>query len=155
MISGHFYFIKEDFFNSLTNCNLMLNKDDDNAKNGRPCHYCFENNKMFWMVPISSQVEKYRSIYNKKIEQRKFYDGIRFGFVNGQERAFLIQNCFPVTLKYVDNEYMLNHNTIPATVSKKFSKELNGLVRKVIRLYERGIKITLTDLQRIIDFIKE
>ena len=107
------------------------------------------------MVPISSQVEKYRSIYNKKIEQRKFYDGIRFGFVNGQERAFLIQNCFPVTLKYVDNEYMLNHNTIPATVSKKFSKELNGLVRKVIRLYERGIKITLTDLQRIIDFIKE
>ena len=132
----------------------MLNKDDENFRNGRPCHYCFENTDMFWMIPISSQVEKYRSIYNQKIKQRKIYDGIRFGFVNGQERAFLIQNCFPVTLQYIDNEYMLNHNTIPATVSKKFSKELNGLVRKVIRLYECGIKITLTDLQRIIDFIK-
>lgn len=154
VISGHFYFIKDDFFMSLKNCNLMLNKDDENFRNGRPCHYCFENTDMFWMIPISSQVEKYRSIYNQKIKQRKIYDGIRFGFVNGQERAFLIQNCFPVTLQYIDNEYMLNHNTIPATVSKKFSKELNGLVRKVIRLYECGIKITLTDLQRIIDFIK-
>ena len=146
MLSGYFYFIKDDFFNNCLDCNLMLNKDN---KNGRPCHYCFEYDNMFWMIPISSKIEKYKKIFNQKIKQRKNFDGIRFGFVNGKERAFLIQNCFPVTAKYIDSQYMLNKNTLPAKVSKTFSSELNGLIRKVIRLYEKDIKITLTDLSTI------
>ena len=54
------------------------------------------------MIPISSQIEKYKKLYDEKMLRYKGnFDGIRFGFVNGQERAFLIQNVCPVTDKYI------------------------------------------------------
>ena len=149
MVNGHFYFIEDVFYNSLPNCGLMTNK----GTNGRPCHYCFEYDNYYWMIPISSQIDKYRSIYNHKITKYGRCDGIRFGYVNGEERAFLIQNCFPVTEKYVKNEYRINNNTTPVTISKKLSKELNRLLRKIIRLYKNGKNIPFTNLDEIISYL--
>ena len=155
LINGHFYFIKDSFYESLPDCNLMVNKGNDIERGGRPCHYCFKEMNYYWMVPISSQIEKFHEIYKKKVEKRGYCDGIRFGYVNGYERAFLIQNCFPITEDYIDEEYKINNNSVPVTISEKLSKELNGLIRKVIRLYNKGINIPLTNLEKIINFLNE
>jgi len=154
MINGHFYFIKNSFYENLTDCNLMTNKGNDVERGGRLCHYCFKDIYYYWMIPISSQIKKFHEIYNKKIERRGYCDGIRFGYVNGNERAFLIQNCFPVTENYIDEEYKINNNSISVIVPKKFSNELNGLIRKVIRLYDKGINMPLTCLDKIFYFLK-
>lgn len=153
MVTGKFYYIKDEYYEKFPHCGLMGNKDDDEyGKHGRPCFYCFEYEGFYWMVPISSQMEKFKMLYNEKMERYNGnFDGIRFGFVNGKERAFLIQNTCPITDKYVDSEYKIENNTRTVTINKALSKELNGIIRKVLRLYkEKGIKIILTDLDTIL-----
>lgn len=75
--------------------------------------------KFYWMIPISSQINKYKLLYKEKMKRyNNHFDGIRFGFVNGQERAFLIQNMCPVTSDYIASEYKIENNTIPVTIDK-------------------------------------
>ena len=154
METGHFYYIKDEFYEALPHCNLMTNKPDDaSGQHGRPCHYCFAADDVYWMVPISSQVDKFKRIYNHKMEKRGECDGIVFGFVNGKNKAFLIQNAFPITQEYIDREYFIEKGKVPATVNDRVSDEINKYVRKVIRLYKRGIRTTFTDLDSIFAFL--
>ena len=158
MISGNFYYIGDEYYNKFSNCGLMGNKEsDESGKHGRPCFYCFKHEDFFWMIPISSRIEKYQSLYDEKMKRYNGnYDGIRFGYVNGQKRAFLIQNLCPVIDKYIDSEYRIENNTKPVTIASDLSKELNGIVRKVLRFYkDKGIKLVLTDLDTIIKGLNE
>ena len=158
MITGNFYFINNEYYDKFNNCGLMGNKEqDENGNHGRPCFYCFEQDGLYWMIPISCQLEKYRKLYIEKMARYKGnFDGIRFGFVNGQERAFLIQNACPVTDKYIESEYRIENNTRPVTIDMKLSKELNGIMRKMLRLYkDKGVKIILTDLDTILEGLSE
>lgn len=157
METGYFYYITDEYYNKFANCALMGNKESDiSGKHGRPCYYCFEYNGLYWMIPISSRVEKYQKLYDQKMERYKgSYDGIRFGFVNGQKRAFLIQNLCPVTEKYIACQYKIEKDTVPVSVNDKLSKELNTIVRKVLRFYyEKGVKIIMTDLDTILEKLK-
>lgn len=103
------------------------------------------------MIPISSQVDKYKLLYEEKIKRYPIYDGIKFGYVNGKKRAFLLQNICPVTKNYIDSEYRIDKDSIPVKVNQNFAKQLNSAARKIIRLYNSGTKIVLTDLDYIID----
>ena len=154
MIKGHFYFIKDEFYEALSDCNLMSNKEvTQESMGGRPCHYCIEYNGLYWLIPISSKVDKYKRIYDQKVKKRGRCDTLRFGYVNGKERAFLIQNSFPITAQYVDNEYRIQNGTVAVQISEDLAKELDSLMRKVIRLYENGITLPLTNITKIIEFL--
>lgn len=87
----------------------------------------------------------------KKRDIRNIYDGLRFGYVNGKYRAFLIQNVCPVSEEYIDCQYMIENNTVPVKINDELSAEINGIVRKVIRLSKRGIRIVLTDINNILN----
>ena len=52
------------------------------------------------------------------------FDGIRFGYVNGKKRAFLIQNMCPVKAEYIDYEYRIENNTKSVRIDEKFAKLL-------------------------------
>jgi hypothetical protein len=56
---------------------------------------------IFWLVPISSRIEKYKFEEQKKIKKYGRCNTIRFGTVLGRECAFLIQNMCPVTNRYI------------------------------------------------------
>ena len=89
MQSGNFYFVKDEFYEKFPNCGLMANGvSDEEGKHGRPCFYAKQIEKFFWLIPISSRVEKYQKIYEEKISKYPNYDGIKFGYVNGKKRAF-------------------------------------------------------------------
>ena len=100
---------------------------DDKGEHKRPCFFAKQIEENFWLIPISSKVEKYQKIYEEKIAKYPAYDGIKFGYVNGEKRAFLIQNIFPITEKFIDKMYMINGGTIAATVNKKFSEVLEDV----------------------------
>lgn len=152
MESGKFYYITEEYYQRFPKCGLMGNKDsDESGRHGRPCFYCFQYEEYYWMIPISSKIDKYRTLYQEKIKRYPSYDGIRFGYVNGQYRAFLIQNACPVTPRYIDCVYCIENNSVPVTIDPSLASELNGLMRKVIRLYKKGIKIVITDLDYILN----
>ena len=156
MDSGKFYFIKNEYYEKFSNCGLMGNKSEDEyGRHGRPCFYCFAAEEFYWMIPISSKVEKYEAIYNEKTRKYPVYDGIRFGYVNGNKRAFLIQNICPITNKYIADQYCIENNTVKVTINQSLKTELNSLARKVIRFYKRGKSIVLTDLNTIIDELRK
>jgi hypothetical protein len=46
---------------------------------------------------------------------------------------------------------MIENNTVPVKINDKLSAEINGIVRKVIRLNKRGIRIVLTDINNILN----
>ncbi len=63
---GYSYHIKDEFFNMVRDKYLMSNKENGNY---RPHFYAIQDKKnqsLYWMIPISSQVEKYKIIIEKK-----------------------------------------------------------------------------------------
>ena len=152
MQSGNFYFINDEYFNKFEGNNLLSNKEVDKAgEHGRPCYYSFKDNDsdIMWMIPISSQIEKFEPIYNERIKKYKIYDGIKFGFVLGKKKAFLIQNMCPVTEKYITNEYIDNATHKPVAINDSLKSELNASARKAIRLYKQGTKIVFANILEI------
>ncbi len=142
-----FYFIKDEFYSRFQDCNLMSNKENNH---NRPCYYCYKFNNYYWMVPISSRIEKYEELYEEKIKKYRNYDGIIFGFVNGKKRAFLIQNMCPVTEEFISEIYTIQHGTVEVTIKKELSEQIKSKVKKVIMMNKKNIRITLTDIPRIL-----
>jgi hypothetical protein len=149
MQPGIFYFINDDYFQKFKENNLMDNKEAINGQpHNRPCYYSFKETvgDIIWMIPISSKVEKYEIIYNERILKYPDYDGIRFGYVLGEKRAFLIQNLCPVTAKYITEEYIDKATNSPVDIPDDLKKDLNARARKAIRLYRKGIKIVFPNI---------
>ena len=62
---GYSYHIKDEFFDLVQDKYLMSNKEQGNY---RPHYYAIQdrkNPKLYWMIPISSQAEKYKGIVEK------------------------------------------------------------------------------------------
>ena len=137
--NGKFYFIKDNFFEIFKDYKLMENKENGNK---RPCYFCFndlENEKIIWFVPISSKVDKYKTIYeNKKKTKKKVYNFV-FGKVLGKEKVFLIQNIFPTVEKYIESKYQNKKQDVVITESLK--KEIIDTSMNVIKLAKKGIHI--------------
>ncbi len=142
---GKFYFIKDEFFEFIKDKELCQNKESGNK---RPCFYCFNDKKyenLIWFIPISSKLEKYERIYKKKMKRTKIVDTIAFGYVEGEKKAFLIQNMFPTTEQYVIQKYVKQNRDV--IVNEKFNKELQTKANKVLNLVKKGYnKIVFPDI---------
>ena len=125
---------------------LMKNKEDGNY---RPTMYCIKDNKydIYWMIPISSQYDKYADIRSEMLRKGKKCKGIVLGKYDGKKAAFLIQNMFPVTLKYIDHVHTRNGNPVP--VNRKLQEMIRKNTKSLIAISEKGIKVTFTDIIRL------
>ena len=141
---GHFYYIDDSYFVDFPDPYLMKNKEAVNGQmHDRPCFYTIRNNSMgiYWMIPFSSQVSKFKKIYNSKIQKYKRCDTIVFGEVLGHEKAFLIQNMCPITSEYMKNEYIDAKTNVPVRVNGILEKELKEKASKVLALQRKGSKL--------------
>ena len=137
---GHFYFLKSSYFNDFPDPRLIQNKESpDGLPHDRPCFYSFldEKSGIYWMVPFSSKLEKYKKLYREKIEKYGRCETIVFGDVLGREKAFLIQNMFPVIDKYINNEYV-NSSEIPITLDVIFEPFLIQRAKNVLTMFRKG-----------------
>ena len=153
---GYFYFIKDLFFEMIDDQELMKNKENGNK---RPCYYCFKSKEyedIIWFIPVSTKIDKYQKIYNNKIQKQiklgknPSVDTIVFGNVANTYSAFLIQNMFPVTKKYVESQYIKNR--VPIRLSNKLKIEIIYKANKVLNLYKHGMKnIVFPNIDRILE----
>ena len=79
---GYSYHIKDEFF-------------DEIQENGNYCPHFLairdsKNRELYWMIPISSQVDKYKIIIEKKIKRYGKCNTIIIGKFAGKDNAFLI-----------------------------------------------------------------
>ena len=73
-----------------------------------------------------------------------------FGKVANTFSAFLIQNMFPVTKQYVENQYL--KNKVPIRVSNRLQTEIIYKANKVLNLYKHGMKnIIFPNIDRILE----
>jgi hypothetical protein len=150
MEPGQFCFIKDEFYTIFDQEHkLMRNKEQvDGAEYGRPCFYVFKDEKntdIFWCVPISSQVEKYARIVCHKLDKQRekgikspTCNTIRFGMVMGAKKAFLIQNMFPITMKYIKEIYINKLNNEIVRISKNLELDVVANAKEVLRLVQHG-----------------
>jgi len=137
MKDGHFYFINNQYFIDFPDKYLMKNKEViSGIAYNRPCFLSFtdELTGLQWMIPISSQVLKYRNIYNKKTANGRKCDTLAFGKILGQDRVFLIQNMCPITPKYIENEYLDNISKTPIRIKTNEEKIIIEKARRILFL---------------------
>ena len=116
---GYSYHIKDEFFDLVQDKYLMSNKEQGNY---RPHYYAIQdrkNPKLYWMIPISSQAEKYKGIVEK----------------------------------YFDHVHTIQEQ--PVTIHKKLDKVLVENLNEVLAMYNRGIKLTFTDIKAIRNIMAE
>lgn len=144
---GYSYHIKDKFFDMVQDKFLMSNKENGNY---RPHFYAIQDNKnlsLYWMIPISSQVEKYKGIIEKKKNKYGKCNTIVIGKFAGKENVFLIQNTFPIIEEYFDHVHTIEAK--PVIVHKELNEVLTENLRKVLAMHNRGIKLTFTDIDAI------
>lgn len=153
-MSGCFYFISEQFYDEFQDRGLMKNKDGEpGGRGGRPCFFTFpdsDNPDILWLIPISSKVEKYKVIQQKIVRKYKSCNTLHFCDFLGKERAFLIQNIFPVTKDYIDELYV-NQRNKEIRIALKDERQIIRKAKTAFRLHYRGTKVFFVD----IEFIKK
>ena len=150
---GYSYHIKDEFFDMVQDKYLMSNKEQGNY---RPHYYAIQDKKnleLYWMIPISSQTEKYKKIIESKKKRYGKCNTIVIGLFAGKENAFLIQNAFPIIQKYFDHVHTIQQK--PITVHKKLDKLLVENLNEVLAMHNRGIKLIFTDIDTIRNIMEQ
>ena len=157
---GKLYFVKDEFYERFKGYGLLENKEVINGKeHNRPCCYLFnfkeDNEDIYWMIPISSQIAKYKEQYQRSMDKYGKCDNISFGYVLGEKCAFLPQNLFPVTKEYINNIYIDKNTNKPISVPVDLMAELNAKARKKIRYNQSGKKLGLSNALGIYEELKK
>ncbi|MGN0492284.1 MAG: type III toxin-antitoxin system CptIN family toxin [Acutalibacteraceae bacterium] len=145
-----FYVISDEFFKDFPDPYLKGNKEEH-----RPHYYALRDERtgLYWMIPMSSQIEKYTNIINKRISRNKPCDILHIAKLdNGKTSVFLIQDIFPVSDKYISRKYTIAENHLKIT-SERLAKIIEQKARKTLGMIRRGIKFTPT--QPDVLFIEE
>jgi hypothetical protein len=169
MEQGQFCFITDEYFAIHDkDRKLMRNKESiNNREHSRPCFFAFPDKKnplILWCVPISSQIDKYTSIYNHKLKRQQERgiispkcNTIRFGEIMGARKAFLIQNMFPVIIKYVGEIYINRQTQEAVRIPRNTERDIVSHAETVLRLVWSGYRsIVFSDITKTyIDLVAE
>lgn len=146
-----FYFLSEQYYIDFPDENLMRNKEYiQGIERKRPCFFAFADSKqpqIYWLVPITSKVEKYKKEEQRKIQKYGVCNTIRFGQVLGREAAFLIQNMCPVIEKYMIA--YIDKNQMPIRIDQRIEKDVIKYAKKALGIYRRGSNVIFPDIQKI------
>ena len=137
---GYVYHIKSSYFDFINDEKLMKNHEGNST---RPNYFCIktENNEIMWFIPMSSKVEKYKSIVKDKISKYNKCDTIVIGNYRGRDHAFLIQNMFPITPKYIDHIDTVKGKALQ--VPSETRREILDKVNKIFKLKSRRNKFNI------------
>ena len=89
-----FYIIDDLFFKKFNDPFLKGNKSEN-----RPHYYCFKdtNEGLYWIIPLSSRINKYQKIINQRLKNHKPCDILHICTLsNGKQSVFLIK----IKMKY-------------------------------------------------------
>jgi hypothetical protein len=138
---GALYFLRDCFFEKVND--PYLKKDHETSQ--RPHYFAHKDkkNSLIWLIPCSSQIEKYERIIRKKQESGKASNGIKIIKIQNKMNALLFQDMLPVTEQYILKPYVRGGQPMQI-FDKIVLAELERSAEKIIKLLRRGIKFTPT-----------
>lgn len=142
----YFYTIKDKFFTDYPDDNLKHNKNQK-----RPFYVCVkDNNGLFWVIPCTSQCEKYNDMIERARENNRPLDKWHKIQVGGINNILLIQDIFPIKEEYIEKEFVKNsvHQRIASTIEQKtITKKANRII--AIRRYKGKLFDGQADILKI------
>ena len=141
IVENGFYIVKDEFFKEFSDKYLKTNKAGN-----RPHYFAYRDHKtnLLWLIPMSSQVQKYQMIIDKRLSANKPCDTLHIAELdNGKTNVFLIQDMFPITDKYIEREYTINGNHLVLS-SERQIKIITQKAKKILHLIESGTQFMPT-----------
>ena len=144
--TGYVYHIKNEYFDLVKDNKLMRNHEGNAT---RPNYFCIkkEDSNLLWFIPMSSKVEKYKSIMSNQIKKHNECNTIFIGKYRNRETAFLLQNMFPVTAKYIDHIDTVKGRT--QKIAAMYQVQIKKKVNNIFKLKEKGINLIFPDVDKI------
>lgn len=142
--TGYLYHIKDEFFDTVNDSTLMTNHERGKK---RPTYFTIEENEILWFIPLSSKIEKYQKIFDKKVEKFGFCNTIMIEEILGNKCAILFQNAFPTLKKYIDHIHTIDGH--PARVPETLSKIILNNFQNLLKLKSKGINLFFADIDKI------
>ena len=142
--TGYIYHIKDDFFDKINDKGLMINHENGKA---RPTYFTIKDRDILWFIPLSSKVEKYQKIIDKKNKKYGFCNTIFVRKILEEESVILFQNAFPTLEKYIDHVH--TSNGAPAKVGTLLKNEILNNFKNLLKLKSRGYNVFFTDIDKI------
>lgn len=142
--TGYLYHIKEEFFDVVKDENLMTNHERGKK---RSTYFTIKDNDILWSIPLSSKVDKYQKIIDKKIEKYGFCNTIFIRKILEEDSVILFQNAFPTLEKYIDHVHTFNG--APAKVGSLLKNEILNNFKNLLKLKNRGYNIFFADIDKI------
>lgn len=149
--TGYIYHIKNEFFDIVNDENLMSNHERGKK---RPTYFTIKDKDILWFIPLSSKVEKYKKIVEKKLKKYGRCDTILIREILGKESVILLQNAFPILEKYIDHVHLLD-NGKPAKVIASLKEEILMDFKYIMKLKNKGINLFFTDIDKIKEMMLE
>ena len=143
--TGYLYHIKDEFFDVVNDEALMTNHERGKK---RPTYFTIKDKDILWFIPLSSKVEKYQKIVDKKNKKYGRCDTILIREILGKNSVILIQNAFPTLEKYIDHPHLLD-NGKPAKVIESLKDEILNNFKYMLKLKNKGINLFFTDIDKI------
>lgn len=144
--TGYLYHIKDEYFDLVNDEKLMQNHEKGKK---RPTYFTIKEKDILWFIPVSSKIEKYSKIIEKKVERYGFCNTIIIRKIANEDAAILLQNSFPTLEKYIDHVHTIDG--VPLKVPTDLQSEIKSLFKNMIGLKKRGTNLFFTD----IDTLKE
>lgn len=144
--TGYLYHIKDDFFNKVNDKGIMINHENGHS---RPSYLTIKDGKILWFIPLSSKVEKYKPIIDKKVRKYGSCKSILIKKIADRESVILIQNAFPTIEKYVKSKHTIDGKHI--RIATAVQREIIDDFEYMLSLKTEGLDLFFTD----IDSLKE
>ena len=143
--TGYLYHIKDEFFDKVKDKGLMINHENGHS---RPSYLAIKDDDILWFIPLSSKIDKYKSIIEKKEKKYGSCKTILIKKIAGREQVILIQNAFPTLEKYIKSRHTIDGKFIK--ISSAIEREIVDDLEYMLSLKSNGLNLFFTD----IDFIK-
>ena len=148
--TGYIYHIKDEFFDKINDKGLMINHENGKS---RPTYFTIKDKEILWFIPLSSKVDKYQKIMEKKIIKYGNCKSIMIGEIADKKSVILLQNAFPTLEKYIDHPHTING--APVRVADNLKDEILENFNSLLAMKTQGINLFFPDIDRIKELMLE
>lgn len=142
--TGYIYHIKDKFFDVVNDKGLMINHENGKT---RPTYFTIRDNDILWFIPLSSKVQKYQPIIDKKIKKYGSCKSILIGQIANRKSAILLQNAFPTLEKYIDHVHTING--APVRVADNLKDKILKNFNSMLAMKKEGINLFFADIDTL------
>lgn len=148
--TGYIYHIKDKFFDVVNDEGLMINHENGKT---RPTYFTIRDNDILWFIPLSSKVQKYQPIIDKKIKKYGSCKSILIGQIANRKSAILLQNAFPTLEKYIDHVHTING--APVRVADNLKDKILKNFNSMLAMKKEGINLFFADIDTLKKMLNE